>query len=776
MGRSYDQVIENRRQLAETIRQNISQGFLLGAAVDRELLMPVNPVSEVSYRGINRMCLILAAFERKYNDPRWMTFEQIRASGYHLKKGSKGVFCEYWDFGQKITNELEDEVETPVTPKVGYYHVFNATDIEGIPEYTHKTIDLPERTEIQSFVASSVNDSGETSEIQKLFVRLFAELEQGVSNAENYVAKETHFEVDDKEIFQMIRRAQKQSEIIAHEYDKKLLESIETVEIITDEKIESKDPDTVSYLTEPEQMILETVEKQEVTDNSKEGKIEDFGRKIGGARKDLWSKRGLSLEDVAQMNTAEREKFITKNNIWIKPDYEGLVQNGIPANVVWFIKKVHDKLRTKPVNAQTQTEYIAFVEDLRDKVMNLRTELDCIGFRNSFLREGNYVRSDGVYGLSPTEKSAGCVDRKLYQALRVDDYDFRIIYPREMQKAQFLVPAEEKLPRGVKIGYNRKLEKFFVMKGGKVYERFDTREEAVAYAKEEMSHTKTSKRTFVPPQLMDIKRTGLESVVHGDITGQNYIDTFGFYGGEFGNWMSLADRQQSLNLGYEALHDMAIALDIADEEISFNGKLAIAFGSRGKGNAAAHYEPLRQVINLTKMKGAGSLAHEWGHALDHLLSLRMGNSEMMSRMGEQTPEVMRKLLDTMKYKDGSNGKELTDFYQDSKLFDLAMCKSDKGYWASDCEMFARAFACYVKDKLSPGRSDYLCGHADLYVALVGTPSGETKKAVAFPMGEERKIINRAMDTMIQELKEQKLLLGRGKEMQLDRSLKIKHSL
>ena len=32
---------------------------------------------------------------------------------------------------------------------------------------------------------------------------------------------------------------------------------------------------------------------------------------------------------------------------------------------------------------------------------------------------------------------------------------------------------------------------------------------------------------------------------------------------------------------------------------------------------AAHYEPGKVVINMTKLTGAGSLAHEWAHALDH---------------------------------------------------------------------------------------------------------------------------------------------------------------
>lgn len=52
---------------------------------------------------------------------------------------------------------------------------------------------------------------------------------------------------------------------------------------------------------------------------------------------------------------------------------------------------------------------------------------------------------------------------------------------------------------------------------------------------------------------------------------------------------------------------------------SLNGRLALAFGARGGGKAIAHYEPVRKVINITKLRGAGSLAHEFGHALDHWL-------------------------------------------------------------------------------------------------------------------------------------------------------------
>lgn len=80
--------------------------------------------------------------------------------------------------------------------------------------------------------------------------------------------------------------------------------------------------------------------------------------------------------------------------------------------------------------------------------------------------------------------------------------------------------------------------------------------------------------------------------------------------------MNEKNRQESLNHAYDALMDLATVLNIPPKAISLNGTLGIAFGARGKGSAAAHYEGDKVVINLTKLSGAGSLAHEWGHALD----------------------------------------------------------------------------------------------------------------------------------------------------------------
>ena len=57
---------------------------------------------------------------------------------------------------------------------------------------------------------------------------------------------------------------------------------------------------------------------------------EDFGEKIGGAKKDLWKDRGLYTDDLDEMNEREAEKYVKKDNVWKKPDYQSMLDEGIP--------------------------------------------------------------------------------------------------------------------------------------------------------------------------------------------------------------------------------------------------------------------------------------------------------------------------------------------------------------------------------------------------------------------------------------------------------------
>ena len=85
------------------------------------------------------------------------------------------------------------------------------------------------------------------------------------------------------------------------------------------------------------------------------------------------------------------------------------------------------------------------------------------------------------------------------------------------------------------------------------------------------------------------------------------------------------------------------------------------------------------------------------------------------------------------------------------------CGKDGDYWDSAVEMSARAFACYVMDKLQPQRSDYLCGHAECAINMAINKDGTAELIKAFPQSEERKAINAVFDELIAELKREQLL-------------------
>lgn len=105
-----------------------------------------------------------------------------------------------------------------------------------------------------------------------------------------------------------------------------------------------------------------------------------------------------------------------------------------------------------------------------------------------------------------------------------------------------------------------------------------------------------------------------------DVTPEMFSSTFGFRGVQFGNWTNDLDRQAALNSTYDALMDLSRVVGKSPRAISLNGELGLAFGARGSGSADAHYEPKMVVINLTKTRGGGSLAHEWWHAMDNYFS------------------------------------------------------------------------------------------------------------------------------------------------------------
>ncbi|ENJ0753691.1 hypothetical protein AB0049_004928, partial [Salmonella enterica] len=191
-----------------------------------------------------------------------------------------------------------------------------------------------------------------------------------------------------------------------------------------------------------------------------------------------------------------------------------------------------------------------------------------------------------------------------------------------------------------------------------------------------------------------------------NVTPEKFSDAFGFRGVQFGNYVEGPRRQSDLNRAYDSLMDMADVLKVPAKALSLNGRLGLAFGARGKGGknaAAAHYEPGQVAINLTKGNGAGSLAHEWFHALDNYFGqhdiAKDGNvvsgDNFMTGWNYVPGEhpVRREVRDAF----NSVVKAINKSGMAERSRRLDEVRS-KPYWSTDIEMAARAFERYMLDK------------------------------------------------------------------------------
>lgn len=139
-----------------------------------------NAVNGNVYRGINAFWLAYQAVERCYTDPRWCTYKQAEAKGWHVKKGEKGVPIEFWSMydkkeKRKLTNrevyelreKLSDEdFKERVKPVSNTYTVFNAEQIEGIPKLNIKSQEYDKdmcieiRDDVLKGLGVSLNEGG----------------------------------------------------------------------------------------------------------------------------------------------------------------------------------------------------------------------------------------------------------------------------------------------------------------------------------------------------------------------------------------------------------------------------------------------------------------------------------------------------------------------------------------------------------------------------------------------------------------------------------------
>jgi hypothetical protein len=358
--------------------------------------------------------------------------------------------------------------------------------------------------------------------------------------------------------------------------------------------------------------------------------VEDAGEKIGGARKDIRG-RTLTADALASMTAAERAELVTKDRAWPKPVWPDRVRGGMSPEAAALLKIIRDRIAAKPriVRGSNLDEaclgYVNLLGVAAEAAEGCRSEDDVRSLDRTLMaaagwRDGRADRNGQVTYFSTFKGRSS--------PFRVSRED--VVKARAMVAAGF--PSE--LPgwrRGAALRHGDQgieiVRDGRVVRGGfaddeAAWEWLKARSASEARPARAARDPAGGPRQPERPHLDVLVREGPDTGREGSVTPEEFIAAFGFRAVEFGTWLPNGERQQVLDLGYDALMDLADALGVPPEAVSLDGTLAVAFGARGGGSAAAHYEPGRKVLNMTRIRGAGTVAHEWAHALDHFLGLR----------------------------------------------------------------------------------------------------------------------------------------------------------
>ncbi len=94
--------------------------------------------NEEPYHGINILMLWASAEEAGFACPIWLTFQQARQLGGHVRKGEKGSPVVYASTFKKTVEDDSGEESECEIPFLKQYTVFNAEQCEGLPEHFYR--------------------------------------------------------------------------------------------------------------------------------------------------------------------------------------------------------------------------------------------------------------------------------------------------------------------------------------------------------------------------------------------------------------------------------------------------------------------------------------------------------------------------------------------------------------------------------------------------------------------------------------------------------------
>lgn len=303
------------------------------------------------------------------------------------------------------------------------------------------------------------------------------------------------------------------------------------------------------------------------------------------------------------------ESLITKENVFGKVDWWALKDQGMNGNVAYFLKRLYTAVDKQPTDntAEARRLYVTGIQNLRTMMEDAKTY--------------DEVR-DATISLSQLLKPIRNVITDENGAKDVS-FDCKVM-----------------------LALGKKLHSWIFKSGNKALHEckrmaVDDWSWLESKVKGESKPKTTRKERFQLEVASDIQRVGGQPV--SIESTEQFKDLFGLAAVQSGKWV-LNDKESAawhITNAAASFMDMSDVTGIPVEQLGFGGRLGMAFGARGHGGALAHYEPDTRAINITKMRGGGSLGHEYFHFLDNVINEVMGQENVsIGSYGTRKPEAL----------------------------------------------------------------------------------------------------------------------------------------
>ncbi|GAB1348352.1 hypothetical protein MASR1M107_05640 [Ignavibacteriales bacterium] len=447
--------------------------------------------------------------------------------------------------------------------------------------------------------------------------------------------------------------------------------------------------------------------------------FKDFNKRVPGSRKELAAIKKLSASELLKEDSITQYEYI-KKDILIPPlDAQKLRDNGENAGLVYLKLKLRENIVTRPIHTDTARK--VFVEILPEVIKDIDNSKNLSELISVFpkyfvksIRTHNGQMRDDVFfskeALDLLESRGVNTDTEvMVTASEVFGNRFFSLLRKSSSATQRLWRFAQQLT--VKDDWSLLIDSWTIADG----------------IETELNKAKEKSALHIFPKLDRVIRKNGREVTEEEINPENMHSELGYNAVVFGNYMDNQSAREHVKFFIGAMKDLEDVLGIDLKKINQKGHVNIAFGAFGGGNSNTNYKPLKTLINITKSRGDGSVAHEWGNFLNHFLAgARTDVTSVKEAFATESiakePAIRKPLKAII--------SEITDpantWYKNSSALKSGLFKKPH-------EMFARAFESFVQDELQ-SRAMY-----NNY--LVRDNKTDADNSI-YPQGEERERSNR----------------------------------